>query len=132
MGRYRGHGGTHTKNKQYKRARSTKNRAKDIDQIYNEIQPENQEKFTKFEADPDLPGMGQSYCMHCSKHFITNEDLEKHFRGKPHKNRVKELKTKPYTVEDSKIPVDNGKKLNRDENGVPTYDSGVATAVETD
>ncbi|KAK5577366.1 hypothetical protein RB653_002307 [Dictyostelium firmibasis] len=120
MGRYSGHGGTHTKKKQYKRARSTKNRAKDIDQIFDEIQPETVDKFSKFEVDPDLPGMGQNFCIHCSKHFVTNEDLQSHFKGKPHKNRLKELKTKPYSLQESQTPVDNGVKLNRDANGVPT------------
>ncbi|KAF2070610.1 hypothetical protein CYY_008067 [Polysphondylium violaceum] len=111
MGRYRGYGGTHTKNKQYKRARSTKNRAKDIDQIYNEIQPENIEKYTKIEIDPELPGMGQHFCIHCSKHYITDEALNTHFQTKTHKRRVKELKVKPYMGEHSYLPIDNGKKL---------------------
>eukprot|EP01132_Coremiostelium_polycephalum_P006193 gene6193-7713_t len=114
MGRYSGHGGTHTKNKQYKKARSTKNRSKDIDQVYEDVQPGNIEKRSKFELDPDLPGMGQFYCVYCSKHFVTKESLETHVKSKPHKRRMKDLKTKPYTVKDSQIPVDNGKKLRGD------------------
>ncbi|KYQ92911.1 hypothetical protein DLAC_05504 [Tieghemostelium lacteum] len=111
MGRYSGHGGTHTKNKQYKRARAVKNRAKDIDQIYEELQPGKLEKHSKFEVDPDLPGLGQHFCIHCSKHFQDDKALQTHFKSKPHKRRLTLLKEKPYTVEDSQIPIDNGPKL---------------------
>ncbi|EFA83059.1 hypothetical protein PPL_03847 [Heterostelium album PN500] len=111
MGRYKGFGGTHTKNKQYKKARKTARRGKDIDQVWDDVQPDKIEKASKHDIDPELPGLGQFYCVHCAKYFVAQSDLDTHLTGKKHKRRVKDLKVKPYTVEDSQLPIDNGKKL---------------------
>jgi len=48
---------------------------RDIDQIHDDIQPENAAKFEKPELDPDLPGMGQFYCIPCA--YVTHLSRDK-------------------------------------------------------
>ncbi|KAG0327388.1 hypothetical protein BGZ99_007718 [Dissophora globulifera] len=75
----------------------TKRYMRDLDQIHDDIQPENASKFEKPELDPELPGLGQFYCIPCAKHYINKESLQEHQKGKIHKKRVKLLKDEPYT-----------------------------------
>ncbi|GJJ73854.1 bud site selection protein 20 [Entomortierella parvispora] len=75
----------------------TKRYMRDLDQIHGDIQPENAAKFEKPELDPELPGLGQFYCIPCAKHHINKVSLEEHQKGKIHKKRVKLLKEEPYT-----------------------------------
>eukprot|EP01090_Pellita_catalonica_P003576 TRINITY_DN13242_c0_g1_i1.p1 TRINITY_DN13242_c0_g1~~TRINITY_DN13242_c0_g1_i1.p1 ORF type:complete len:117 (+),score=14.93 TRINITY_DN13242_c0_g1_i1:61-411(+) len=82
---------------------------KHIDQIFEEMQVKGTQNV-KRPYDPELPGGGQFFCIHCDRHFISKTVLQNHFRTKPHKKRVKELKAKPYLGPDVKI--DNGKRLN--------------------
>eukprot|EP01112_Ceratiomyxa_fruticulosa_P004957 TRINITY_DN1551_c0_g1_i1.p1 TRINITY_DN1551_c0_g1~~TRINITY_DN1551_c0_g1_i1.p1 ORF type:complete len:121 (-),score=17.12 TRINITY_DN1551_c0_g1_i1:29-391(-) len=94
----------------------TKRRTKDLDQIFDDVNdPETKQKLEHQEVDEDLPGLGQHYCVHCAKYFIDDKTLTEHFGTKNHKRQVKKLLIQPYRVEDSQIPVDNGKKLNRSE-----------------
>ena len=53
--------------------------------------------------DEDLPGLGQFYCIFCSRYFLNQKSLEIHYKTKEHKKRVKVTKEKPYTIEDSKL-----------------------------
>lgn len=55
------YGDTHL-SKKYK----TKRRTKDLDEIDNDLKPENAEKLLNQEVDFDLPGEGQHYCLHCA------------------------------------------------------------------
>ncbi|KAF9184355.1 hypothetical protein BGZ51_003376 [Haplosporangium sp. Z 767] len=75
----------------------TRQYMRDIDQIHDDIQPQNAAKFEKPELDPELPGMGQFYCVPCAKHYINKQSLEEHQKGKIHKKRVKLLKEEPYS-----------------------------------
>jgi len=59
------------------------------------------EKVLKRPLDLDLPGGGQFYCVHCAKHFIAQQALEEHKRGKVHKKRVKDTEEVPYSIEES-------------------------------
>jgi len=97
----------------FSRKYKTKRKTKDLDQIYEDLhQPEIKAKLENQEVDPDRPGLAQHYCLHCARYFISSSTLIEHFQTKNHKRRVKELgKGRPYTVEDSKLPVDNGKKI---------------------
>ncbi|KAG0229678.1 hypothetical protein B0O80DRAFT_397589 [Mortierella sp. GBAus27b] len=79
----------------------TRSYMRDIDQIHDDIQPENAAKFEKPELDPELPGMGQFYCIACAKHYINKESLMEHERGKIHKKRLKVLKDAPYSQEEA-------------------------------
>ncbi|KAF9423487.1 hypothetical protein BGZ94_008258 [Podila epigama] len=79
----------------------TKRYMRDIDQIHADIQPENASKFENRELDPELPGQGQFYCIQCAKHYISQESLAEHQKGKIHKKRVKLLKEAPYSQEEA-------------------------------
>ncbi|PRP78843.1 hypothetical protein PROFUN_01016 [Planoprotostelium fungivorum] len=94
----------------------TKRRTLDMDQIWHELQPEkvDKSKQDRTEFDEDKPGLGQYYCMACSRYFSGQKTLEAHYAQKNHKRRVKELKKeKPYSTEDAYLPIDNGKPLRR-------------------
>ena len=91
------------RNKQYRKARKTSRRTKDIDQIVlKDMLPEETEKLTHQEIDENLPGLGQFYCVTCARYFISQHALNEHFKTKQHKKRFKECtQTKPYTVEEA-------------------------------
>ena len=92
-----------SKNKQYQRTRKTKNKTKDLDQIFDDLKPENIIKLqTQQPIDEDLPGLGQFYCVFCSRYFIGQSSLDTHYKTKEHKKRLKRTKEEPYTIEDSK------------------------------
>lgn len=56
----------HVNNKSIKKKYRTKRRTKDLDQIQDDMEPENSLKLTNQERDQDLPGEGQHYCLHCA------------------------------------------------------------------
>ncbi|XP_044749088.1 zinc finger protein 593 homolog [Coccinella septempunctata] len=89
-------GDTHLKKKW-----RTKRRTKDLDEINEDIKPENCEKLLNQEVDYDKPGSAQHYCVHCARYFISQNALQDHFRTKTHKRRLKALETEPYTIEES-------------------------------
>jgi len=90
------YGDTHLK----KRWR-TKRRTKDLDQIDQDIQPENAEKLVNQDVDLDKPGSAQFYCIHCARYFINDPALQDHFKTKVHKRRLKALELEPYSIEES-------------------------------
>ena len=55
----------HKNIKDQKKKYRTKRRTKDIDQIQEDLKPENASKLQS-QNDPDLPGAGQFYCLQCS------------------------------------------------------------------
>merc|ERR1712020_379266 len=76
----------------------TKRRTKDLDQIDADLAVGKVEKFLDRAVDYDKTGLGQFYCVHCSKDFIDTNAFKAHIRSKPHKRRLHALKTQPYTV----------------------------------
>lgn len=78
---------TRRKNRDTKRAVKTKARTKDLDQIHVDLLPENAIKLKTQELDPDLPGLGQFYCIPCSRYFANEEALKDHCGRKLHKKR---------------------------------------------
>ncbi|XP_003744015.1 zinc finger protein 593 [Galendromus occidentalis] len=79
----------------------TKHRSKDLDEITEDLKPVNVESMIRQKIDYDLPGAGQSYCVHCAKHFISEKALREHLTSKPHKRRLKALEDEPYSIEES-------------------------------
>ena len=85
-----------------------------VDQIYDELKDEKKVKeLTNQPIDADLPGLGQYYCLHCAKYFISETTLKEHTKTKVHRRRLKELKDKPYSIEEAEAagglaPADNG------------------------
>ena len=70
MGHAQRRKGNTAKHKQIGKSRKTKRYQRDIDQIVNDLQPQNIIKFNNLEVDEDLPGLGQFYCVFCAKYFI--------------------------------------------------------------
>lgn len=91
-----------------KRRWRTKSRTKDLDEIDDDIKPENVQKFLNQEVDLDRPGSAQFYCVHCARYFTNNQALEAHFKTKVHKRRLKALELEPYTIEDSERAAGHG------------------------
>lgn len=90
--------GAHTKIKKYKRKTWLCNRAKDTDQIQDEIEKSVEKgKPIAFEYDDDLPGGGQFYCVETGKHFTDAKALADHKKSRYYKKRVKELKEEKYS-----------------------------------
>ncbi len=56
----------HKNVKDIKKKYRTKRRTKDIDQIHDDLKPESAERLRNQEADLDLPGAGQHYCLQCA------------------------------------------------------------------
>lgn len=90
----------------------TRRHLRDIDQIKADLtSPRHLELFKLTKAPEDLPGLGQHYCIECSKWFATEPDLTVHQKGKPHRRRVKALE-RPYTHQEADAAIglwtDNG------------------------
>ncbi|KAJ0401251.1 hypothetical protein P43SY_010975 [Pythium insidiosum] len=94
--------GAHSKNKQYRRRHSTKCRARDIDQIQDDLMIEKMTgKKMEFEIDEDLPGLGQFYCTPCGRHFVDEKTRDVHLKTKVHKRRMKDVAQKQYTQKEA-------------------------------
>ncbi|XP_032900810.1 zinc finger protein 593 [Amblyraja radiata] len=79
----------------------TKRRTKDLDQVHEDMKPENASKLLHQTADCDVTGNAQFYCLHCARYFIDQRSLKEHFRTKVHKRRLKKLREEPYTQEEA-------------------------------
>ncbi|ORY99990.1 hypothetical protein BCR43DRAFT_511133 [Syncephalastrum racemosum] len=117
MGRLRRSRTHHSIRDTYRKYR-TRNYTRDLDQIHEDIKPENIDKFKNQAVDADLPGLGQNYCVECARHFISQDALNEHIKGKTHKKRVKVLKEQPYTQAEADAAAglgkpDNGKRGGR-------------------
>ncbi|KAF1326684.1 Elmo domain-containing protein b, partial [Globisporangium splendens] len=103
-GRTTGKKNLHSKKKGYKRSHATKNRARDIDQIQDDLKLEQLKgKPMEFEKDEDLPGLGQFYCTPCARHFIDAVTRDVHLKTKVHKRRMKDVAQKQYTQKEAEL-----------------------------
>lgn len=90
--------GARSKNKKYKRKVWLCRRAKDVDQIQDEMEKaEETGKPIAFDYDDDLPGGGQFYCVETARHFADAKALADHKKTKAYKRRIKELKEEKYS-----------------------------------
>ncbi|KAG5513258.1 hypothetical protein PMAC_001628 [Pneumocystis sp. 'macacae'] len=102
----------HTSNGRHKFYK-TKRCQRGIDQIHEDITtPELRIALLSQKIDVDLPGLGQHYCIECSRYFESNNALVKHQTGKFHKKRVKLLKEVPYSQKEAEAAVGIGIKNN--------------------
>jgi len=87
------------KKKGYKRKTWLCNRARDTDQIQDDI--EKAEKTGRpadqIAYDDDLSGGGQFYCVETGKHFTDAKALADHKKSRYYKRRCKDLKEEKYT-----------------------------------
>ena len=95
--------GSNRKNKHIKKANlKTKRYKRDIDQIVlTDLQPANSEALLHQPVDEYKPGLGQNYCLHCSRYFISDYAMEHHYKTKEHKKRIKTCKEIPYSHEEA-------------------------------
>lgn len=82
-----------------KRNRRKRSLARAVDQIHDDLADPMKEEALRNDqpVDFDLPGLGQHYCVECARYFIDGDVLKQHARTKLHKNRLKELREKPYS-----------------------------------
>lgn len=117
MGRLRRKRTHHGIRDNYRKQR-TRAYTRDLDQIHNDLKPENIDKMKHQEIDTDLPGFGQHYCVECARHFMSDTHYQEHLKSKLHKRRVKKLEDEPYTQEEADRAAgisapDNGKRGGR-------------------
>uniref|UniRef100_A0A7S3JMA2 C2H2-type domain-containing protein n=1 Tax=Euplotes harpa TaxID=151035 RepID=A0A7S3JMA2_9SPIT len=101
MGTVQRRRGNTAKNKQYRKARATKNYTRDIDQVVDDLQPGKKEKLQNQPIDEDLPGMGQFYCIECARYLISEQAFATHLKTKEHKKRLKRTKEVPYSQKEA-------------------------------
>lgn len=101
--------GIAAKKKRYKKACSTRRRAKDVDQIQDEIKEIEVKGFVPAKPlDDDLPGLGQYHCISCSRHFISDAVLTAHYKTKQHKRRLKAVMDMPYSQREAEAAAGMG------------------------
>merc|ERR1712126_174861 len=61
---------THKNIKDFKKKHRTRKR-KDIDEIHDHMKPNRIDSYLHQIIDPDLPGEGQFYCLHCARILST-------------------------------------------------------------
>mmetsp|Transcript_25920 Transcript_25920/g.29651 ORF Transcript_25920/g.29651 Transcript_25920/m.29651 type:complete len:122 (-) Transcript_25920:181-546(-) len=97
-GHYAKKKGIRRKIPKYKKKTWLCHRAKDTNQIQDEIEKaEETGKPITFKYDDDLPGGGQFYCIETGKHFADARALADHKKSRYYKRRCKELKEEKYT-----------------------------------
>ena len=99
-----------SKKKHLFRAKATKRRTKDLDQIEDDLKRAGRlpgeiamadadaaDAAAVVPYDPDLPGGGRFYCPETARHFESQHALDQHMLSKQFKNQVKRLKMGAYT-----------------------------------
>ena len=89
------------KHKEIGKSRRTRHYQRDIDQIIEDLEPQNLLKLKIQPLQEDLPGLGQFYCAFCAMYCVSQHALDAHQKGKQHKKRVKISQEEPYTIKDS-------------------------------
>ncbi|ORX57428.1 hypothetical protein DM01DRAFT_1334051 [Hesseltinella vesiculosa] len=105
----------HNNKREIYRKSRTRNYRRDLDQIHDDVKPENAAKLNAQDIDTDLPGMAQHYCVECARYFINQEAMDVHTKGKLHKRRIKQLKEEPYTQAEA----DAAAGISKADNGKP-------------
>jgi len=70
--------GSGSKIKKYKKARDTKRRGKDYDEICDLVAARDEGRAAPIPYDDDLPGGGQFFCEETGKHFCDQRALDDH------------------------------------------------------
>lgn len=96
-GKTRSKHGSRKKITKYKKKTWLSHRAKDTDQIQEEIEKSIETgKPIAFEYDDEIIGGGQFYCVETAKHFADAKGLADHKKSRYYKRRCKELKEEKY------------------------------------
>lgn len=108
-GKYSRRKGATSKVKKYKKKTWLCHRAKDTDQIQDEI--EKGANSIKVSYNDELPGGGQFYCIETGMHFIDAKALADHKKSRYYKRRCKELKEEKYTQESAEFAAGMTKEI---------------------
>lgn len=97
------------------RRSKTKRRTRDLDQIKADIaSSKHLARYKSSKAVEDLPGLGEWYCIECSKWFEGGHNLVAHRKGKNHKRRVRRLMEEAHSQKTAEAAVglttDNGSR----------------------
>lgn len=93
----------HKSDKHIRKKYRTKRKTKDIDQVLDDLQ-----RPLPAVHDVDVPGAGQHFCLTCSRHFIDNDALLKHYRSKLHKRRLRRLADPVYSQKEAERAAGHG------------------------
>lgn len=94
--------GTKAKKKAYKRKFWTCRRAKDTDQIQDELKAlEAGSRSLSAYLDEDAAGGGAYMCVPCARSFVSPVVLQGHLRSKPHKRMAKIVAEPQYTQKEA-------------------------------
>jgi bud site selection protein 20 len=94
--------GTKAKKKAYKRKFWTCRRAKDTDQIQDELKAlEGGSRSLVAYLDEDAAGGGAFMCVPCARAFVSLEVLQGHMKSKPHKRMAKIVAEPQYTQKEA-------------------------------
>merc|ERR1712002_1188235 len=99
---------THKNIKDFKKKHRTRKRTKDIDEIHDDMKPNRIDSYLHQIIDPDLPGEGQFYCIHCARYFIDQKCFTEHKKTKAHKKRLRLLKEVPYSQAEAEVAAGMG------------------------
>lgn len=84
-----------TNHKKYK----TRRKKRDVDEVFEDLtSAEKIQRLKHQQYDEDKPGLGQYYCLQCSRYFQDNHSLAHHQKSKVHKRRVRDLRVNPYST----------------------------------
>jgi bud site selection protein 20 len=98
--------------KKYNKSHKTDNRARDIDQVQDDLIKEvNECKKKEFEYDEDLPGAGQHYCTPCARHFGDDDKLQQHIKSKVHKRRLRDVAQAQYSHTEAEAAAGKTKEI---------------------
>jgi bud site selection protein 20 len=63
-----------------------------LDEVYEDLTREQSRgALVRREVDPDLPGLGNFYCIACSRYFCSQAILDEHTNTKGHKRKCELL-----------------------------------------
>ena len=74
---------------------------RDLDQIVNDLKPENKVKLENQPIDEDLPGLGQFYCIQWARYLISDAAFKTHLKSNEHKKRKKRTLEVPYSQKEA-------------------------------
>lgn len=82
--------------------RSVKRRAKDLDQIQDELRAVAAGRLAVSSyRDEDAPGGGAFFCVECSRHCVNDAALVAHRATKSHKRQLKTVAEQQYTQKEA-------------------------------
>lgn len=103
MGRPQARNAHTAKNKGKHKILKTKHFSKHPDQVWEGLKNEEANPSQQLPIEESLPGLGQFFCIHCTRYFINQKAKDEHLKTKDHKKKIKTLKEKPYDLKEAAV-----------------------------